>query len=277
MLNISNFSSLFEVGVTLNIACVAIEYAQSYTSVVCNQVFNLEQKIYDACNDCKNNLIDETTIKSLPRITINNSSTETLITRYAERQQQLLGEIEYTRDSLKKNTANACEVKMMPSICYWSFLYGLVGLFLVGVEDNCVCSVVHQYWIALSCFGLLFVLTGWLWGESFSSKCRFLNFQSLKFTSLTFIIALILSYILLFLCNVKEITALIWHEALVVSIILLYANFLISAIIIRKQAKSESKKINDTIQSIKKKCDNLNKDVDSLQKAGNIGLELAAD
>ena len=280
MLNISNFCSLFEVGVTLNIACVAIEYAQSYTSVVCNQVFNLEKKIDDACKDCKNSLIDETTIQSLPIITINNLSTETLIPRFVSKRSNLITEIEDSKKSLKNNTANACEVKMMPSICFWSFLYGLVGLFLAGFQSETNFNPnVCIYWMALTALGLLYVIIGWWAGIRISNKSNFFCFPSLRFALITFLFSLLLC-LLSFLLNdeiVKELANFCWKYALIFSILLLYVNFLISAIIIWSQARQESNKIDQVIQQLQKKCDDLNKDVEKILGADTIGDMLAAD
>jgi hypothetical protein len=95
-MEISNFSSLIEVGVALNIACVAIEYVKSYNDVLCNQVFNLEHKIETAVKECRsklNEVMDVTTLTNLPNTVIGGRNTEVLKQRLLRSRETLTQDI----------------------------------------------------------------------------------------------------------------------------------------------------------------------------------------
>lgn len=107
-MEISNFSSLIEVGVALNIACVAIEYVKSYNDVLCNQVFNLEHKIETAVKECRsklNEVMDVTTLTNLPNTVIGGRNTEVL-------KQRLLRSRERRKISSPLTSTCSCTIEL---------------------------------------------------------------------------------------------------------------------------------------------------------------------
>ena len=282
-MEISNFSSLIEIGVTLNIACVAIEYVKSYTNVLCNQVFNLKAQIEDSCKECIDFLIDETTIRSLPNANVNGSNTNIIKDRLISKRSSLVTEIKSKETNLKEMIKQVCEVKNISSICLWFSLFGLMGLFLMGFEDsgeNVNNPGIHLYWTIITLFSLLFSVLGWIRGNKEKPILKVIDYCSLRFSIFTFIIFAFLGYILYNITKDLTIVEKVedwWSEILVFSIFLTYSNFIASAFEVWNRAKEGQNEIIEAKNALMTKCTELNNSIYSLQGVGNVAAMLTTD
>lgn len=281
-MEISNFSSLIEVGVTLNIACVAIEYVKSYTSVLCNQVFNLNALIEKAAKECKDKLdevMDATTLSNLPNAVVGGRNTETLKQRLIRNRETLSSDIEEKKTFLSENIKNVCEIKNVSSICLWLFLFGLIGLFLMGFETSTNCNfTLHLFWFYLTILGTIFCIIGWNREEKECAWWKF-DYRSLRFSILSFIVSVISSYILLFISPLEVINIVehIWSHVLIYSMALIYSNFLVSAIEVWNKAKNGKSDIEREKQELLSRCSAWNNEVGHLQGALHVNEDLAAN
>lgn len=282
-MEISSFSSLLEVGVTLNVACVAVEYVKSYTSVLCNQVFNLKSQIETSCKECTNSLIDETTIRNLPNANVNGNDTEILKERLIRRRNTLISDITNKEAELKEKIKEVCEVKNISSICLWLSLFGMTGLFLMGFEgsekgaDN---SGIHFYWTILTFFSLIFIFLGWFKGNNERPLWNILDYCSLRFSIFTFIVCTILSTAAYFFISLPVIIDFIedwWTEILISTMLLTYSNFVASSIEVWNKAKKGQNDILNEKQALMNRCTELNNSINSLQGVGNIADMLTMD
>ncbi len=282
-MEISNFSSLIEVGVTLNIACVAIEYVKSYTNVLCNQVFNLKAIIINSCNDCINTLIDETTIRNLRTANINGVNTDTIRDRLVSRRTSLVEEINNERTKLENRIKDVCVVKNISSICLWLSMYGLTGLFLMGFEcpsNNSDNLFIHIFWTFLTFLGTLFSILGWIRGENDKPLWKVIDYCSLRFSIFTFIACVLLGCLSLFSVNIEFLNSLIgwsWKGVLIFSMFLCYSNFAASAVEIWNKAKAGRKEISTKKDELMQKCISFNNDVNSMQGVSNVAAMITAD
>ena len=194
-MELSSFSSLLEVGATLNIACVAVEYVKSYTSVLCNQVFNLAVSIKDVVKQCQqklNEVMDETTLANLPDELSGGKSIVTLKRSLVKCRDSLNNEIVGSEKALKSNIEKVCEVKSVSSISLWLFLYGISALFLIGFES---CQHernirIHLFWSVLTLFGCIFSVVGWISDGEHRPWWKF-GYCSLRFAILSFAISVL--------------------------------------------------------------------------------------
>ena len=282
-MEISNFSSLMEVGVTLNVACVAIEYVKSYTSVLCNQVFNLKSQIETSCKECTNSLTDETTIRNLPNANVNGSNTDIIKDRLISRRTTLIEDINKKEKELKEKIKEVCEVKNISSICLWLSLFSMTGLLLMGFEDSgdkANNSGIHFYWTILTLFSLIFVVVGWIRGNNEVPLWKIIDYCSLRFSIFTFIICTILSvtaYLFALLPTAVIIIENWWTEILVTSIFLTYSNFAASSIEVWNKAKKGQNEIFNEKKTLMDRCTELNDSVNSLQGVGNVAVMLTMD
>ena len=282
-MEISNFSSLIEIGVTLNIACVAIEYVKSYTNVLCNQVFNLKAQIEDSCKECIDFLIDETTIRSLPNANVNGSDTDIIKDRLISKRGSLVEEIKEKETNLKEMIKQVCEVKNISSICLWLSLFGLTGLFLMGFEDTgekANNSGIHFYWTILAIFSLLFSSLGWIRGNKEKKILKVIDYCSLRFSIFTFIFFTFLGCFLYYIAKDSMIVEMIeswWLKTLIFSMLLIYSNFIASAFEVWNRAKEGQNEIIEAKNALMTKCTELNNSIYSLQGVGNVAAMLTTD
>lgn len=280
-MEISNFSSLIEVGVTLNVACVAIEYVKSYTSVLCNQVFNLNTLIEKATKECKDKLdeiMDATTLSNLPNTVVGGRNTEALKQRLIRNRETLSSDIEEKKASLSMSIKNVCEVKNISSICLWLFLFGLTGLFLIGFETNACNFELHLLWFYLTIFSTLFCVIGWNRKEEERVWWKF-DYSSLRFSILSFIVCVIVCFFLLFVSSIEVLNMVeyVWSYVLIYSMALIYSNFIVSAVEIWNKAKKGKNDIEREKQELLNRCSIWNNEVGHLQGALHVYEDLAAN
>ncbi len=283
-MEISSFSSLIEVGTTLNIACVAIEYVKSYTNVLCDQVFNLKNQIEKAAKECfdkLNEVMDDTTLRNLPNTSVGGRNTEALKQRLIRNRETLSSDIASKKDVLSNTIKNVCEVKNVSSICLWLFLYGLIGLFSIGLESNSYFNNnwIHLYWILLTFCGSIICVIGWRRSEVERSWWNF-DYTSLRFAILSFIVSIAVCALLVALFSkgvIIEIVDLVWNAILVYSMVLMYSNFLVSAIEVWNKAKKGKDDIESEKQALLNRCVTWNNEVSNLQGALHVDKDLAAN
>ena len=284
IMEISNFSSLIEVGVALNIACVAIEYVKSYTNVLCNQVFNLKYQIEKAAKECfdkLNEVMDDTTLRNLPNTNVGGRNTEVLKQRLIRNRETLSSDITSKKDNLSNVIKNVCEVKNVSSICLWLFLFGLVGLFVIGFEsgnsiDN---NWIHLYWVLLTILGSIICIIGWRRSEEERSWWKF-DYTSLRFSILSFVVSAIVCASLTFIFSTDIVIKnanFVWNTILVYSMVLMYSNFIVSAIEVWNKAKKGKGDIESEKQALLNRCVNWNNEVSHLQGALHVDEDLAAN
>lgn len=282
-MEISNFSSLIEVGVALNIACVAIEYVKSYTDVLCNQVFNLELRISKAIKECMdklNEVMDETTLAALPDTLAGGRSIVTLKRKLTNERNGLTSDIKKEEDDLKTEVRKVCEAKNISSVCLWLFLYGLLGLFLIGLENvNGDNFSIHCFWLVLTFCGTLFAVIGWFRNENERPWWQF-DYCSLRFSLTSFIISVILSFITIFLLKYESVIFFlnsIWVYILIYSMFLIYSNFCVSVVEVWNKAKRGKDNIENKKNSLLERCNNWNGEAMHLQGALHVDEELSAE
>lgn len=268
---------------TLNIACVAIEYVKSYTSVLCNQVFNLKSLVETSCKDCIDSLTDETTIRNLPNATVNGANTDIIKDRLISKRNTLITDIKQKEKDLKDKIKEVCEVKNISSICLWLSLLGLTGLFLMGFEDpekGADNSGIHFYWTILTLFSIIFIIVGWYRGNNERPLWKVIDYCSLRFSIFTFIACTILSvavYLFAIIPTVVDFIENWWIEILIASMFLVYSNFVASSIEVWNKAKKGQNDILSEKQTLMNRCTELNNSVNSLQGVGNVAVMLTMD
>lgn len=279
-MEISNFSSLIEVGVTLNIACVAVEYVKSYTEVLCNQVFNLESRINKAVKECMdklNEVMDNTTLSTLPDTLAGGRSIVPLKRKLTNSRRELETDIQNEKNKLKSEVGRVCEAKNISSVCLWLFLYGLAGLFLIGLEiekgDN---SSIHCFWSALTILGTIFAIIGWLRNENERPWWKF-DYCSLRFSLASFVFSIVVSSAVLLVksSTIESLLDRIWDSFLIYSMILIYSNFCVSVIEVWRKANKGKEDIDTKKNNLLQRCINWNSDATHLQGALHVDEELS--
>lgn len=276
-MELSDFSSLIEVGVTLNMACVAIEYVKSYTSVLCNQVFGLEGHINEKCNSCKASLVDQTTLENLPTHNLDGKNTSFLKSRLISRRNNLIKEIEAKKQELLNLIKNICRLRFMSSVCLWFALWGILGLFLMAFEEEGgENNWIYILWSAMTILGVLFAILSWC-----EIPSKYFKLSSLRCTLFLFALSVLLSGLLIFLLCIGDCVKVFvqdsWIYFLIVSMILMYSNFVASAIAIWFNAKESKEIIAETVEKLKEECSKINDDANSLLNVDHLSKLVEED
>ncbi len=279
-MELNDFSALLDVGVTLNIAFVAIEYVKSYTRVLCNQVFKLQDAIEESFNDCMNKLVDEDTLTHIRPLTIGTHNTKTHNTNYliedAKRtREKLKKEITDRKEELLKKIEIVCEAKNVSAVSLWLFFFGLAGLFLCGY-DKATMMANHRYWSFLSFFTLAYSITGWLSSPAGHNNL-FLDFSSLRHTIIWFSISVAVCFVLTASSWLSSIIEQGWNVILISSLIILYSNFIASVVKVWRKAKIARKEVKESSETIQKECDKLQKKVNGLISTNEICNQLEVE
>lgn len=279
-MEISSFSSLIEVGVTLNIACVAVEYVKSYTSVLCNQVFNLAASINNVAKQCLqklNEVMDETTLANLPDKLSGGRSIIPLKRSLTKSRASLVQDINQSAEKLEKDMLKVCEVKSVSSICLWLFLFGVTALFIMGIEsEESERNIsIHFLWTLLTVLGCIFTFVGWKSNGEHRRWWKF-GYCSLRFSILAFVISLFISIVvIIFVGSSADMPDTLWRIVLILSMVLLYSNFIASSFAVWKKAKQCKQTIEETRIELLSKCEKWNGEASDLQGALHVDERLA--
>lgn len=271
MMELNDFSSLIEIAVTLSIAFVAIEYVKTYTKVLCNQVFNFQEYIFERFENCKTRLVDEETLNHIEPNTIDGRSTMHLIEGAKRKREIISSEIETEKNKFCEIIEDVCEAGNMSSVSLWMFFYGITALFLIGCKIDA--NWFHICWTILTFFTILYSGFGW-----FIGKCRkwYANFASLRHSIISYVLSLLISIGLasLFYDSNCLFVEEIWNIVLMISLFCMYSNFIAAVAKVWIKAKKVKKDIDDSSQNLVNKCNTLTREVDTLINLNSLSSQM---
>lgn len=273
---INDFSSLIEVSATLSIAFVAVEYAKSFTKVLCERFFMYEKFIDDTFKKCNDILPDEETLGHIIPQNIDGRNTGIFIEGIKRERESLQGKLREESNIAKIAVTNACQTKSISSLSFFIFAFNILLLFLGGIE-NSFRNIVHIF-VAISCFlSILYIVFGWIYGEK-RSQLRYWNFQSLKFNTIIPIIIFILSLILTIALPNRISTIylmqIVWKPLFLIWLSLSFLHYCIYALKIRNNAKELKGSILKKAKDFEKKCNEICESTNKLIAANDVSAML---
>lgn len=275
-MEINNFSTIIELVATMSIAFVAVEYVKSYTSELCERIFDFSKYIDNTFRDIKE-LVDTNieTLNHIPPIVIEGISTNSKIEETKRKHEEFKKNIESTIDNKKKMIATECQARSMSSLCFFTFLFNVLLLFVGCIE--CRHSVFAHIFVSIfSILGIIYLILGWIFGEN-EKAIRFMRFASLKYSVASFVIILFLatctSLLVCFLLNWSFIKD-VWWYVLLISVFLSYVNFIVFVFKIKNRANAFKKKIIGKKEELKISLDDMDNDVKELLSSNNLSQKL---
>lgn len=174
MIQLSNFSSLFELLAGINLAFIAVNYLNDYSNILAKKVFQIEffiknsfEGILEKINELTEKVVgvnfqDEKCSHTANKLTRDGENHIASLMKKSE---------ETTAEALKK-----CYFKTFSSTCLWSFLFCCLVLFISGYESinrNYINDLNIQKTILLfSLFSYVFFTFCWTCSNT---KIKFLN------------------------------------------------------------------------------------------------------
>lgn len=279
MMQIDDFSSLIELITTLSIGFVAVEYVKSYTSILCERIFQYASFISKSYDECRGLLTDQDTLAHIEPISIEGKSTIDAVEKLKVEHEYLHKEIREEEEKLKNAIVEASQSKSLSSTCFYVFLSGIVLLWTASFEEQWGRQV-HTFLFMYCFLSVLYLLLAWILGEK-EKPCTVLNFSSLRHSFFCFIAILLLSLISLLLCytallmSVAVFVESAWLIVVVAYIVLLYLNFVVFAWKINRQAKKFRCKVTASKENMMNKCNEMKSEVQDLLAVGRVNSKLS--
>lgn len=278
MIQIDDFSSLIELIATISIGFVGVEYVKSYTSILCEKIFQYVSFISKSYNECRGLLTDQDTLEHIEVVNIEGKSTNDAVEKLKVEHENLRKEIREEEEKQKNAIIEASQSKSLSSICFYVFLSSVVLLWGASFEKEWQ-SQVHIFFLFYCSLSVLYLILAWIFGEKEDSS-SFLNFSSLSHSFICFLIILLLSSICLlgfiFLTtNHALFVEAAWLISIITYIVLSYMNFAVFAWKINRQAKKFREKVDTSKQTMMEKCKSLQDQVQDLLAVGRVNSRLS--
>lgn len=278
MIQIDDFSSLIELIATISIGFVGVEYVKSYTSILCEKIFQYVSFISKSYDECRGLLTDQDTLEHFEVVDIGGKSTNDVVEKLKVEHENLRKEIREEEEKQKNAIIEASQSKSLSSICFYVFLSSVVLLWGASFEKEWQ-SQVHIFFLFYCSLSVLYLIFAWIFGEKEDSY-SFLNFSSLRHSFVCFLIILLLSsicllgFIFLTTNNALFVEA-AWLISIITYIVLSYMNFAVFAWKINRQAKKFREKVDTSKQTMMEKCKSLQSEVQDLLAVGRVNSRLS--
>lgn len=271
-MGLNDFTSMFEVAVTLNLAFVAVEYANSYTNLLARHVYKLHDKINDVFADCIN-IVDEESVNSLRGNTVDGKNTIIMVEELKRNYNKLKEEA----DNLKNNHLNVvnekCHFKCFAFISLYFGLYSLTALMMAGVGSN---DVSNLFWIIYSALSVLCIVvyTIFVWNDIWSTKTN-----SLVSCIGLFIILLGISWAIVWVIYSynRELMNFIlpsYNWVAPISSLLPFGNFVSFALIMKRRSINLYDEAKRTVEDLKPKWEKIKTDTSKLAAVNELSSNM---
>lgn len=272
MLQINNFSTLYEIAASLNVAFIAVEYATSYTESVAKNVFKFFDKIQASIDNCRKH-IDTETIERLDDVEINGHSIIQKIEGVKRESEKISREIDSLNESLCTAVREKCQLKCFSMTCLHLFLYCLTAAFVSAYEEDCT-SVVEVFWTVFSILSVLYVSLSFYLGEL---KDRLTNFfQNIKWSAASYIFILFVSYLVSHYFDdiCYPYISSFWDSFVSITALYPFVFFLLFIGVLKHYSKSINEDINTRTKVLEERCIVLENEVKKLSTLKELSLEV---
>lgn len=271
-MTLGDFSSVFEVGVGLNLAFVAAEYASSYTNILAKYVYKLYEKIDSEFDFCKN-IVNSSAVEDLRGNVVDGRNTVAQVEELKVKYRNCMETLEARKAGLIADVDNKCHFRCFAFISLYLSLYSLLALFLSGYQEYFWAVDLWNMFTVASvlfvCFYTLFVWVGWF--KAYTT--------SLISGIVSFVFVLLLSFVLnLVLRHFGAMTDLVSKEWLMytipISTFMPYANFVMFVFIMSFRSKKLYKTAVDVVKELKPEWESMKQTVSDLGAVNRISSDL---
>lgn len=275
MMQIDNFSPLIELIATISIGFVAVEYVKSYTSILCEKIFQYVSFISKSYEECRELLTDQDTLEHIELIDVGGKSIIEAVEKLKVDHENLRKEIREEEEKQKNDIIEASQSKSLSSICFYVFLSSIILLWGASFEKQWQ-NEIHVFFLIYSSFSVLYLIFAWILGEK-EKTYTVLNFSSLRHSFICFVVIFLLSLIFTVFLRMYCVSFLepIWLIVVIAYIVLSYLNFAVFAWKINRLAKKFRKKVNSSKKDMIQKCERISKEVQDLLAVGRVNSKLS--
>lgn len=269
---LGDFSSVFEVGVGLNLAFVAAEYASSYTNILAKYVYKLYEKIDEAFDSCKN-IVNSSAVEDLRGNVIDGMNTVAQVEELKIQYRNCMETLDGKKKELIADVDDKCHFRCFAFISLYLSLYSVLALFLSGYHEF---RMPIDVWNVFSAATVLFIgfYSLLVWSGYFKSYTT-----SLMSSIVSFVLILLTSFILVFyLCDKGVLTEEISKEWLMytipISTVVPYANFVTFVFIMSSRSKKLYRRAVGVVAELRPDWESMKQTVSDLGAVNRVSSDL---
>ena len=266
-LHMSQFSSLFEIGATLNIAFVVAEQAKQYGSMLAKNFFKTSNNVKWKFDNLLAT-VDIGSIETMNAIIINNISTEGQIQETKREYHKLEDSMKDRTESIKKQTEDCSVLNNFAYISLYMFLYSLAALFVGGLNET---PFIKNYWATFTILSAIVIIFISFFGE----KTKNINLENCCY--LIIVLMFLSSFSILYRFDVEPYCTYYWPYSIILSAMLPYLSFIIFMVVIRKRLKVISQSIEQCLTEFDNECQNVKGHIDRLKQAYDLSVTMNAE
>lgn len=272
-LQLSGFSSLFEIAATLNLVYVVAEHAKQYGSTLTKNFFQSGTNIKNRFNE-RYSLIDKESVETMPAIPLGCGSTEGEIQK-AKREIHKLEDSKAKRiEKLNEQTDNRCVLTSFSFISLYLFFYSLMSLFFSGLSAT---PFVKAYFSTITLFSIIVLTVVTKYGEK-PIPNKVTPKLSLTNCCWTFVIVMALSMVSFpFRMPIDIYSYIYWPVVMVLSVILPYAAFFIFMMIIRKRLIGLNSELDKEVAAFGEECKKVEGHIHQLKEAYELSVSMESN
>lgn len=271
-MTLGDFSSVFEVGVGLNLAFVAAEYASSYTNILAKYVYKLYEKIDKEFDSCSS-IVNSSAVEDLRGNVVDGRNTVVQVEELKIKHRNCLEKLEGKKRELLADVDDKCHFRCFAFISLYLFLYSVLALFLSGYHEYNLSTDVWNVFSAatVTFIGVYALLVRLHWFKGYTT--------SLISSIVSFVLLLLLSFVaVVVLCDkgimTKEISTEWLKYTIPVSTFMPYANFVTFVFIMSVRSKKLYKRAIDVVAELKPDWESMKQMVSDLGAVNRVSSDL---
>lgn len=153
---LQDFSSLIQLAAGLNIAFVAVEVSKSYTSILSERIFNVQEILMERFGELKKMIsLNMVSIESLKPTVIDGVGTNSSIESAKRDCEKLLERMNGEEDSIYGKINERCIFKSFSGLSLMMFLFCCTVLFMIPFQNH-ICNFIFTLLVSV------YVAVGWM-------------------------------------------------------------------------------------------------------------------
>lgn len=275
-MDLDSFASLLQLAATLNIALVAVEYAQGYTHVLSQKVFRFPEKVQNELKTLSERIPDQETLNRIEPQEINGKSTSILIEEIKRKRELFFQEYARKEKLLMDEIGKICHSKSFSFLSLFFCFYSIAALFVSGFSPQGN-RLWQTFWITYTLLSAAVAIWVWMQGEK-QTKFRWMNFSSLKhsllysLSAIFFSVATCLAF--LFFPEKSVLPPAAWNTIVVFSAVLPFLNFCIFYLKTKSKARNVKLSIQKTLNELAPEAEEIIGKAEKLRSVCDLNNDL---
>lgn len=254
ILQVVDFSALYQLAFTLYAAFIAVEYAKSFTSQVINNFYGFKKEIADKILENQKLCRKEELQNIESDDYFKTGDGLCLVDEYNTKIDECNNTAATIKEELDNYVDEHTKYRIFRHIGIFLMLFSFTFMLSGAIYRVFPSKVIH-FLLSFTAFSLLFVIIGWICGairatQSWSEK------KSIVIVGIIYVVFLAISFASMFLSFTwdNSVNEVIWTYGMIVAVILPYLNFLYFFILVTIQMARIRKHCSKSYMPLESEC-----------------------